>query len=408
VGLRASTKRGTDAPRRSGLTHWRARWPYLPCRQGAADRVRFGAVQAGSTARVGQRRACRSRQNRARHRGPVLPPGRSQKAGNPIRAVVTGAAGFIGSHLCDRLLADGHDVVGLDCFRDSYSRGLKEQNLAAARASRGFSFCHLDLVEDDLSSVLDGAEVVYHLASRSGLGVSTGREFDQYIFDNVLATQRLLEALAGRPITRLVYAGSSSVYGDAEMLPTKESSVPRPLSTYGATKLAAENLVQLYGRNFGLPVTVLRYFTVYGPRQRPDMAISRFMRALIQGDEIEVNGDGEQTRDFTFVADAVEATVRSATAHVDGDVLNIGGGSRSTINDVLATLADISGTAIRPRHLPAAAADQRHAAASINLARWRLSWEPRVTLRNGLASQWDWFQQLLARELPVSRDPLTV
>ena len=357
---------------------------------------------------MGQRRACRSRQNRARHRGPVLPPGRSQKAGNPIRAVVTGAAGFIGSHLCDRLLADGHDVVGLDCFRDSYSRGLKEQNLAAARASRGFSFCHLDLVEDDLSSVFDGAEVVYHLASRSGLGVSTGREFDQYIFDNVLATQRLLEALAGRPITRLVYAGSSSVYGDAEMLPTKESSVPRPLSTYGATKLAAENLVQLYGRNFGLPVTVLRYFTVYGPRQRPDMAISRFMRALIQGDEIEVNGDGEQTRDFTFVADAVEATVRSATAHVDGDVLNIGGGSRSTINDVLATLADISGTAIRPRHLPAAAADQRHAAASINLARWRLSWEPRVTLRNGLASQWDWFQQLLARELPVSRDPLTV
>src|SRR5207253_3545436 len=150
----------------------------------------------------------------------------------------------------DWLLADGHDVVGLDCFRDSYSRGLKEQNLAAARGSRGFSFCHLDLVEDDLSSVLDGAEVVYHLASRSGLGVSTGREFDQYIFDNVLATQRLLEALAGRPITRLVYAGSSSVYGDAEMLPTKESSVPRPLSTYGATKLAAENLVQLYGRNF--------------------------------------------------------------------------------------------------------------------------------------------------------------
>ena len=340
--------------------------------------------------------------------GRVLPEGRSQKAGNPIRAVVTGAAGFIGSHLCDRLLADGHDVVGLDCFRDSYSRGLKEQNLAAARGSRGFSFCHLDLVEDDLSSVLDGAEVVYHLASRSGLGVSTGREFDQYIFDNVLATQRLLEALAGRPITRLVYAGSSSVYGEAEMLPTKESSVPRPLSTYGATKLAAENLVQLYGRNFGLPVTVLRYFTVYGPRQRPDMAISRFMRALIQGDEIEVNGDGEQTRDFTFVADAVEATVRSATAHVDGDVLNIGGGSRSTINDVLATLADISGTTIRPRHLPAAAADQRHAAASINLARWRLSWEPRVTLRNGLASQWDWFQQLLARELPVSRDPLTV
>ncbi len=338
---------------------------------------------------------------------PALSTGRTRKAGKAIRAVVTGAAGFIGSHLCDRLLADGHEVVGIDCFRDYYSRALKEQNLAAARASRGFSFCHLDLVEDDLRPVLDGADVVYHLASRSGLGVATGGEFDEYLRDNVLATQRLLEALVIIPIRRLVYAGSSSVYGEAEMLPTKESSIPRPLSSYGVTKLAAEGLVQLYGRNFGLPVTVLRYFTVYGPRQRPDMAISRFMGSLMQGNEIEINGDGEQTRDFTFVGDAVEATLRSATAGVAGDVLNIGGGSRSTINAVLSTLEDISGTQVRRRHLQAAPADQRHAVASINLARQRLGWEPRVTLRNGLAAQWSWFQSPAASGVRLSPAAVT-
>jgi nucleoside-diphosphate-sugar epimerase len=305
------------------------------------------------------------------------------------------------------LLADGHEVVGIDCFRDYYSRALKQRNLTAARASAAFSFRHLDLVEEDLRPVLDGADVVYHLASRSGFGVATGGEFNQYLRDNVMATQRLLEALMVIPIKRLVYAGSSSVYGEAEMLPTKESSIPRPLSSYGVTKLAAEGLVQLYGRNFGLPVTVLRYFTVYGPRQRPDMAISRFMAALTRGDEIEINGDGEQTRDFTFVGDAVEATVRSATADVAGDVLNVGGGSRSTINAVLSILEDISGTRVRRRHVQPVPADQRHAVASINLARRRLSWEPRVTLRNGLASQWSWFQPASAQAVGLSPAAVT-
>jgi nucleoside-diphosphate-sugar epimerase len=237
--------------------------------------------------------------------------------------------------------------------------------------------------------------------------VSTHRDFHQYLSDNVVATQRLLEAMVDTPIKRLVYAGSYSVYGEAEMLPTKESSLPRPLSSYGVTKLAAENLVQLFGRRFGLPVTVLRYFTVYGPRQRPDMAVSRFMQALEQGDEVAINGDGEQTRDFTFVDDAVEATVRSATADVAGDVLNIGGGSRSTINDVLATLEDVTGTNIRRRYLPPAAADHRNAAASINLARQRLGWEPRITLRNGLARQWAWYERLAQRDVSVRREAVT-
>lgn len=299
-------------------------------------------------------------------------------------------------------------MVGIDCFRDYYSRALKEQNLAAARASSRFSFCHLDLVEEDLRWVLEGAEVIFHLAGRSGPGVAAGREFDQYLRDNLLATQRLLEALVAKPIKRLVYAGSSSVYGEAEMLPTKESAVPRPMSSYGVTKLAGENLIQLYGRNFGVPATVLRFFTVYGPRQRPDMAISRFMRAALRSDEIEINGDGEQTRDFTFVHDAVEAAVRSAVGDVVGDVLNIGGGTRGTINEVLDILAGMSGRNMRRRHLPAVAMDQRHTAASINLARRRLGWEPRVGLRRGLASQWSWFQQLAGRDVKVSLEAVTV
>jgi UDP-glucose 4-epimerase len=318
---------------------------------------------------------------------------------NGIRAIVSGAAGFIGSHLCDRLLADGHEVVGIDCFRDYYPRTLKEQNLVLARTSPAFAFCPLDLAADDLNWVLDGADVVFHLAGRSGLGVASDSEFGQYVCDNVLATQRLLEALEANPVQRIVYAGSSSIYGDAERLPTKESVVPRPLSSYGVTKLAGENLVLLYGRNFGLPVTVLRYFTVYGPRQRPDMAIARFMRALVDGDQIEIHGDGEQTRDFTFVDDVVEATVRCATADVAGEVLNIGGGARATINAVLGTLEEITGIAADRQHQAAAAADQRHAAASINEARRRLDWEPRVGLRSGLERQWSWFQRAGSQEL---------
>ena len=331
------------------------------------------------------------------------------RAGKAIRAVVTGAAGFIGSHLCDRLLADGHDVVGIDCFRDYYPRALKEHNLAQAREFSRFSFRHLDLVEEDLRWILEGADVVFHLAGRSGLGVSQTREFaGQYMRDNVLATQRLLEALVAKPVKRLVFAGSFSVYGEAERLPTRETAVPRPLSSYGVTKLAAENLVHLYGRNFGLSVTTLRYFTVYGPRQRPDMAISRFMRALVRGNEIEINGDGEQSRDFTFVDDVVAATVCAATADAGGDVLNIGGGSRVTINALLTALEEISGRRSRRRHLPVSLAEQRHSGASINLARQRLDWEPRVGLRTGLARQWQWFQQPADHRPGVTQEAVTV
>jgi UDP-glucose 4-epimerase len=316
-----------------------------------------------------------------------------------MKAVVTGAAGFIGSHVSERLLAAGHDVVGIDCFSDYYSRRIKEDNLEIALGDPNFKFEELDLVEDDLSDALDGADVVYHLASRSGIRSNRRNQFDHYLRDNVLATQRLLEHVVRHArMPRFVYAASSSMYGEAERVPTKESALPRPISPYGMTKLAGEHLVHMFASNFRLRVVSLRYFTVYGPRQRPDMAIARFMRALADGREVEVFGDGEQSREFTFVTDAVEATVLAAETNSVNTVFNIGGGSRATINQVLMALEEIAGMKFRRRHLDAAAEDHRHTGASINLARQQLRWEPRVSLRDGLELQWSWFQQTARAE----------
>src|SRR5213593_2876910 len=312
---------------------------------------------------------------------------------DPTRVVVTGAAGFIGSHLCERLLSDGHEVIGIDSFSDYYERGRKEQNLETLRRDGRFTLEELDLVAADLSKPLRGAKVVYHLAGQPGVRPSWGGHFDRYVQDNIVATQRLLEALREVAVKRLVFASSSSVYGDAAMFPTKETALPRPVSPYGMTKLAAEHLTFVYMRNFGVPTTSLRYFTVYGPRQRPDMAFTRFMGALVDDQEIEIFGDGEQTREFTYVSDAVDGTVKAASADVVGSVINLGGGSRVTVNRVVDTLEEISRIKARRRPLPAAPGDPRHTGASINLARERLGWEPRVSLREGLANQWRWFQE---------------
>jgi nucleoside-diphosphate-sugar epimerase len=318
------------------------------------------------------------------------------------KVVVTGAAGFIGSHLCERLLADGHEVVGIDSFSDYYARARKKQNLEVARDQDRFTLLELDLVDGDVARALRGAKLVFHLAGQPGVRPSWGDHFDRYVHDNIVATQRLLEALRENPVERLVFASSSSVYGDAEMFPTKETALPRPVSPYGMTKLAAEHLVFVYMRNFGIPATSLRYFTVYGPRQRPDMAFCRFMEALVDEQEIEIYGDGEQTREFTFVSDAVDGTVKAARADVVGQVVNLGGGSRVTVNRVLDTLEDISRLKPRRRQLPAAAGDPRHTGASINVARERLGWEPRVSLRDGLARQWEWFLATSAKQPGVS------
>jgi UDP-glucose 4-epimerase len=314
------------------------------------------------------------------------------------RVVVTGAAGFIGSHLCERLLELGHHVAGIDSMSDSYERSRKEENLAELKSHPDFTFEELDLVDADLRPMLRGARVVYHLAGQPGVRPSWGQQFGRYVRDNILATQRLLEYLKETPIDRFVFAGSSSVYGDAEMFPTKESALPRPVSPYGVTKLAAEHLALLYARNFALPVVSVRYFTVYGPRQRPDMAFALFMQALVDGDPIEIFGDGEQSREFTYVSDAVDGTIKAATADVVGQVFNLGGGSRVTVNRVLATLEDISRIKAKRKNLPAAPGDPRHTGASINLARERLGWEPRVALRDGLTKQWEWFQTSRRRQ----------
>jgi len=310
---------------------------------------------------------------------------------------VTGAAGFIGSHLCERLLGDGHDVVGLDSFADYYDRSRKEKNLEGARAHENFTLEEVDIAEGDVERVIRDAKVVFHLAGRPGVRPSWGPDFDRYVHDNIVATQRLLEILSEVQLDRFVFASSSSVYGDAEVFPTKESTLPRPVSPYGMTKLAAEHLAFVYMRNFNVPATALRYFTVYGPRQRPDMAFHRFMDALVENREIEIFGDGEQTREFTYVSDAVDGTVKAASADVVGQVINLGGGSRVTVNRVIDTLEEISGIEARRRYLPAAPGDPRHTGASINQARDRLAWEPRVSLRDGLTRQWEWFQESRAR-----------
>jgi UDP-glucuronate 4-epimerase len=307
-----------------------------------------------------------------------------------MRVVVTGAAGFIGSHLVDRLLADGHEVIGIDCFSDYYSRAVKEGNLASARATRSFLFKELDLADSDLGSALTGAEVVYHLAGRPGVRAALAH-FDRYLRENVVATHRLLEAVKGAGLKRFLYAGSSSVYGDAETFPTAEGALPAPLSPYGVTKLAGEHLANVYWKNFQVPAVRIRYFTVYGPRMRPDLMLARSMRAIYDGTVLDVYGDGEQTREFTYVADAIEGTVLAAERGANGELYNLGGGSSVTINHVLDLLSEVSGIQIKRRYMERQPGDHRRAGASIERARTQLGWEPRTSLRDGLASQWRWF-----------------
>ena len=307
-----------------------------------------------------------------------------------MKALVTGVAGFIGSHLCEALVARGFEVVGVDCFTDYYDPAIKRRNVAGLRAGPRFTLLELDLSTADLSALPGGARWVFHQAAQAGVRASWGREFEGYVRHNVLATQRLLERYKGEEVERMVVASSSSVYGDAERMPTAEDDLPRPFSPYGVTKLAAEHLALLYARNFGVPAVALRYFTVYGPRQRPDMGFHRFITALLARKPITVHGDGEQTRDFTFVADAVSANLAAAGQGTPGRAYNIGGGSRVSVNHVLAELARITGVAPIVEHGPAQAGDPRDTGANIARARADLGWAPAVALADGLARQVAW------------------
>jgi len=307
------------------------------------------------------------------------------------RALVTGCAGFIGSHLTDSLLADGYEVVGVDCFNDNYGRAEKEANLAAALAHDAFELHVADLARTDAAALLAGCDVVFHLAAEPGVRTSWGARFDRFVRNNVVATQRLLEAARATPEKRFVYASSSSVYGDSERLPTSEEATPRPLSPYGVTKLAGEQMCRLYHANHGVNAVALRFFTVYGPRQRPDMAFRRFCEAAAAGAPIKLFGDGRQSRDFTFVADVVGA-VRAAgsTAEGAGAVYNIGGGARVSVNEALGLLAEIAGRPLDVRRSDRESGDVLHTGADIRRAREDLGFEPATDLRAGLRAEYDW------------------
>ena len=309
-----------------------------------------------------------------------------------MKAIVTGAAGFIGSHLVESLLADGHEVVGVDCFLDYYPRAAKEQNLERARDHGAFRLVEGRLQELDLARVFEGAGAIYHLAGQAGVRSSWGRDFALYSDHNVLATQRVLEAAAGAGRPRVVYASSSSVYGDAKALPLREDTPCQPVSPYGVTKLAGEHLAVLYHRNFDLPTTSLRFFTVYGPRQRPDMAFHRFLKAARDGAAIQLYGDGTQTRDFTFVSDIVAATRAAAVSGRPGSVYNVGGGERVALSAVLQTIDEITGRALRVEREEAQKGDMRDTFADTAAAGRDLGFRSTVPLAEGLLREWDWIR----------------
>jgi UDP-glucose 4-epimerase len=309
-----------------------------------------------------------------------------------MRALITGVAGFIGSTLAEHLLARGDQVVGIDCFTDYYPRAIKESNLEGLRAHHGFRFTEAALGSADLAALLDGVTHVFHLAAQAGVRKSWGRDFQTYTVNNIDATQRLLEACVGRPLDRVVYASSSSVYGDEVSIPMREESVLKPVSPYGVSKLAAEQLCYLYFVNHAVPTVSLRYFTVYGPRQRPDMGFHRFLKAVLRGDPITVYGDGEQTRDFTYVSDIVSATAAAAGRGVPGRVYNIGGGSRVSLNHVLDLIGAVTGRRLTLVREAAQKGDMRDTYADTTRARADLGFAPEATLADGLRAEYDWLR----------------
>ena len=297
-----------------------------------------------------------------------------------MRYLVTGAAGFIGSHLSEALIARGHDVVGVDCFTDYYDLALKEENAAGLDVSR------LDLAEENVA--LDGFDGVFHLAGQPGVR-SFGDVFEDYVRRNLLATRRVFECAAAAGV-RVVFASSSSVYGDAESYPTREDVEPRPISPYGVTKLGCEQLAYAYAKGFGLDAGVLRYFTFYGPRQRPDMALSRIVAALATGSAFELYGDGLQSRSFTYVRDGVDATIAAMERAPAGALYNVGGGAEATVRDVIATLERVSGRTLALVDGPVAAGDVRRTSADTGRIERDLDWRATTSLEDGLQAQWDW------------------
>jgi len=306
-----------------------------------------------------------------------------------MNALVTGCAGFIGSHLSERLIADGHRVIGIDAFRSYYPRADKERNLENLADEADFDFIEADLTQISLAPLFQDVDVVFHLAAQAGVRKSFAA-FDEYTNDNLVATQRVFGAALESGCRRVVWASSSSVYGDAEQYPTIEGVTPTaPRSPYGATKRACEDLARIY-RGLGLSEVGLRYFTVYGPRQRPDMAMRKLCEALHGGEVFPLYGDGSQSRDFTYVGDAVDATVRAAVVLEPRPIYNVGGGEEAAMARVISTLGEIAGREVPLERHEVQRGDVRRTCADTTRARETLGWSPEVTLSEGLEREYEW------------------
>jgi len=312
-------------------------------------------------------------------------------------ALVTGAAGFIGSHLTQALLAKGWRVRGADCLTNYYPVAFKKANLEAIGDSDDFEFNEIDLETADMDFLCDGVSVVFHQAAQPGVRASWGKEFEVYLRQNIGVTQRLLEHFKDKPLTKFVYASSSSVYGEAVSLPMKETDRPQPYSPYGVSKLAAEHLCRLYTRNYNLPTVSLRYFTVCGPRQRPDMAFHKLVRAMLRDEEFAIYGEGDQTRDFTYVGDAVAANIAAAELGKPGEVYNIGGGARISLKDAIALLEDAAGRKARVRFEEKQRGDPSHTVADTSRAREDLGYDPKTPLAEALRLEYAWMADILER-----------
>jgi nucleoside-diphosphate-sugar epimerase len=320
----------------------------------------------------------------------------------PRRVLVTGCAGFIGSHLSERLISDGHEVVGIDCFTDFYDTRIKRANLAFLSEQRAFELHTADLSCDPLEPILDGVEIVFHLAAQAGVRGSFGDTFDVYVRNNIRGTQRLLEAVTQHPVERFVYASSSSIYGHMRE-PTRETTEPAPVSPYGMTKVATENLAGVYHRTHGVPTIGLRYFTAYGPRQRPDMAFSRFITRGLDGLPLTIIGDGSQIRDFTFISDVVEGTIAAAEAGTVGTAYNIGGGAPVLLSDVIELLGDQLNRRLELDYRPRIAGEASGTLADGRRAAQELDFVPRTKLADGIAAQIAW--TIETRQMIVAAQP---